>query len=109
MSLFRRFTATRNPGALAAVGTFGAVALIAAGLIAFGCSGTATQSMTTGSSSSGTATAHVVLSDPATCMAPNGPFMHVYVTITDVKASVNQSAGDDDSSWVDLTPSLSST
>src|SRR5215469_494616 len=108
MSLFRRFTATRNPGALAAVGTSGAVALAVAGIIAFGCSGTATQSMPAGGSSSGTATAHVRLSDPATCMAPNGPFKNVYVTITDVKASVNPSAGDNDSSWVDLTPGLSS-
>jgi hypothetical protein len=53
-------------------------------------------------------TANVVLSDPATCQAPSGPFSHVYVTITDVKASVNANAGDNDSSWVDLTPGLSS-
>jgi hypothetical protein len=47
-----------------------------------------------------------MLSDPATCQAPSGPFAHVYVTITDVKASVNASAGDNDSSFVDLTPDL---
>ncbi len=65
-----------------------------------------------GTSSSGTAnanaSANVMLSDPATCQAPNGPFAHVYVTITDVKASTNGSAGDNDSSFVDLTPGLSS-
>ena len=49
----------------------------------------------------------VKLSDPATCMAPNGPFLHVYVTVTDVKASVNANASDNDSSFVDLTPGLS--
>ena len=56
---------------------------------------------------SGMTTANVVLSDPATCQAPSGPFSHVYVTILDVKASVNTNAGDGDSSWVDLTPDLS--
>jgi hypothetical protein len=67
-----------------------------------GCS----NSVTTGISS-GMATANVMVSDPATCQAPTGPFSNVYVTITDVKASVNANAGDNDSSWVDLTPNLS--
>src|SRR6201996_6604670 len=59
--------------------------------------------------SSGTgATASVVISDPATCAGPNGPFAHVYVTITDVQANTSGSAGDNDSGWTDLTPSLSS-
>ena len=49
----------------------------------------------------------VKLSDPATCMAPNGPFAHVYVTVTDVKANVNGTAADNDSGFVDLTPGLS--
>jgi hypothetical protein len=49
----------------------------------------------------------VKLSDPATCMAPNGPFAHVFVTVTDVKAHVNGSAADNDSGFVDLTPGLS--
>lgn len=62
---------------------------------------------TTAASSSGMASANIMLSDPATCQAPNGPFAHVYVTITDVKASVNTNAGDNDSSFVDLTPDLS--
>ena len=54
------------------------------------------------------ATANVMLSDPATCQAPTGPFAHVYVTITDVQANVSSSAGSSDSGWVDLTPGLSS-
>jgi hypothetical protein len=49
----------------------------------------------------------VKLSDPATCMAPNGPFAHVFVTVTDVKAHVNGSAADNDPGFVDLTPGLS--
>jgi hypothetical protein len=49
----------------------------------------------------------VSISDPATCKSPGGPFSHVFVTITDVKANVNSTAGDNDSGWVDLTPNLS--
>jgi hypothetical protein len=54
------------------------------------------------------AKANVSLSDPAACQAPNGKFSHVYVTITDVKASTNANAGDNDPGFVDLTPGLSS-
>jgi hypothetical protein len=67
-----------------------------------GCSNSVTSAV-----NAGMATANVVLSDPATCQAPSGPFAHVYVTITDVKASASATAGDTDSSWVDLTPDLS--
>src|SRR5579872_5810809 len=55
---------------------------------------------------SGMSTVNVMISDPATCATPNGPFSHVYVTITDVSANVSSTAGDNDSGWVDLTPSL---
>ena len=48
----------------------------------------------------------VKLSDPATCMAPEGPFLHVYVTITDIKAHASASAGDGEAGWQDLTPNL---
>lgn len=41
------------------------------------------------------------MSDPATCAGPNGPYSHVYVTVKDVQAST------DGSTWVDVTPSLS--
>ena len=50
----------------------------------------------------------VVVSDPAACKAPNGPWTHVYVTVADVKASTNPNAGPNDPSFVDLTPGLSS-
>lgn len=59
-------------------------------------------------SASGKSTVNVMLSDPATCQSPNGPYAHVYVTITDVQANVSGSAGSSDSGWVDLTPGLSS-
>lgn len=78
-------------------------ALLGAGLLV-SCS----SSGSSGSTSSGMATATVMISDPTTCQAPNGPFAHVYVTVTDVKASVNADAGDNDPSFVDLTPGLSS-
>jgi hypothetical protein len=66
-----------------------------------GCSGTSATSGTT------MAQANVRLSDPATCMAPNGPFKNVFVTVSDVKAHTNANAGDNDAGWVDLTPNLS--
>lgn len=53
-------------------------------------------------SSAQPATTNVSLSDPATCAGPNGPYSHVYVTVKDVQASK------DGSTWVAVTPSLSS-
>ncbi len=50
----------------------------------------------------------VVVSDPATCQSPNGPYSHVYVTIADVRANQSDSAGLNDLGWVDVTPDLSS-
>ena len=76
--------------------SLGAIAALIAG-----CSGTAA------STSAGMAQVAVKLSDPSTCMAPNGPFAHVFVTVTDVKAHVNGSAADNDPGFVDLTPGLS--
>jgi hypothetical protein len=65
-------------------------------------------SSTEGSLAQGTSTVNVMLSDPATCAAPNGPFSHVWVTITDVQANISSSAGANGSGWTDLTPGLSS-
>lgn len=64
------------------------------------------SSMTGSVTPSGMATLNVMVSDPATCATPNGPFSHVYITITDVQANMSSTAGDNDSGWVDLTPSL---
>jgi hypothetical protein len=76
--------------------SLGAIAALIAG-----CSGTAASTSAT------MAQVSVKLSDPSTCMAPNGPFAHVYVTVTDVKANVNGTAADNDPGFVDLTPGLS--
>jgi hypothetical protein len=76
--------------------------LLSAGIMVVACSG---NSNTT--PASGVGTANVMLSDPATCSGPSGPFAHVYVTITDVQANTSSSAGDNDSGWADLTPGLS--
>jgi len=77
-------------------------ALAAAAGIVVGCSNGSTGPTTTGM-----ATANVHLSDPSTCTSPNGPFSHVYVTISDVQAHTSASAGPNDAGWVDLTPKLS--
>lgn len=80
------------------------VSLAAIALLAIACSST---SMTGTPSGSGMAMVNVSISDPATCKSPSGPFSHVFVTITDVKANVSSTAGDNDSGWTDLTPNLS--
>jgi hypothetical protein len=51
-------------------------------------------------------TVQLSLSDPATCSSPQGPFLHVYVTVTDVKIHQSASAADSDPGWVDLAPNL---
>jgi hypothetical protein len=84
---------------------FLSVAAIA--LIIVACSSTSTSTSTGTGTGSGPAMVNVRISDPATCQSPSGPFSHVYVTITDVKAHVNATAGDSDMGWVDLTPNLS--
>ncbi len=83
---------------------FGFLAAIVVGVVAIACGG--------GSSSGGGGAqmgfVSTTISDPATCQAPNGPYSHVYVTVTDVKASTSSTASDSDSSaWTDLTPNLS--
>jgi hypothetical protein len=80
------------------------IGVLLAGTIIIACG----SSKTITSAPAGT-TGSVTLSvsDPATCAGPNGPFSHVYVTITDVKANISSTAGDNDSGWTDLTPSLS--
>jgi len=74
------------------------VVLIASVLFLISCSSS--------SSSSKLATVQVTLSDPATCASPQGPFSHIYVTVTDVLIHQSASASANDSGWVDLTPNL---
>lgn len=77
--------------------------LLAVALVIAAC----TSSKSTGTTS-GMGAVKVSLSDPATCMAPDGPYAAVWVTITDVQANISSSAGSSDSGWTDLTPGLSS-
>jgi len=79
------------------------VALATALLVIAGCSGG--NDMKTQSASS-MAIVNLSVSDPATCSAPLGNFAHIYVTITDVQINASSSAGDNDGSWIDLTPAL---
>lgn len=59
-----------------------------------------------GGDSSKTATVQTSMSDPSTCKAPQGPFSHIYVTVTDVLIHTSANASANDSGWVDLTPDL---
>jgi len=49
---------------------------------------------------------NLAVSDPATCSGPQGPFSHIFVTITDVQINASSTAGDNDPGWIDLTPNL---
>ena len=83
----------------------GVIALSLAGAMAIvaGCGGGSNAA------TAQSATTMVTLSDPATCgFSTEGPFSHVYVTVTDAKINASATAGDSDSSWIDLTPNLKS-
>jgi hypothetical protein len=85
--------------------TLGALALLAiAGIIA-SCGGGSSNMANPGS---GMGTVNVSLSDPPSCMPPNGQFVHVYVTIRSVQANISATAGDGDSGWQELAPQLAS-
>jgi Domain of unknown function (DUF4382) len=75
--------------------------LLVAAAVVVACSNSSSPSM-----GSGMSTVNVMLSDPATCQAPTGPYAHVYVSISDVQANVSSTAGPTDSGWVNLTPNL---
>jgi hypothetical protein len=74
-------------------------------MILLSCSG---RGSSTSNNSMQMAMVQVSLSDPATCSAPQGPFSHVYVTVTDVRIHQSASASDTDPGWVDLAPGLAS-
>ena len=50
----------------------------------------------------------VSLSDPPSCMPPNGQFVHVFITIRSVQAHISATASDSDSGWQELAPQLAS-
>lgn len=76
------------------------VVLVVAGVFLLSCGGSSHTS------SSMLATVNLTVSDPSTCSGPQGPFSHIYVTITDVQINSSSSAGDSDPGWIDLTPNL---
>jgi hypothetical protein len=79
---------------IVAVFLFGSVLLGLASLLA--CGGKSSQSQ---KNLAGTIT--LTVSDPATCGA-NGPFSHIFVTVSHVQLSPNANAAPGDSSFVDL-------
>jgi hypothetical protein len=91
----------RNPRAgalfLAVVAIFGIAGIIVS------CSGGSSNSMSTSSSMG---TVNVSMSDPPSCMPPNGQFTHVFVTVRSVQAHISASATDDSPGWQELAPQL---
>src|ERR1700719_586650 len=89
----------RNPRAgallLAVVAIFGIAGILVS------CSGGSSHNMV-----SGIGTVNVSMSDPPSCMPPNGQFTHVYVTVRSVQAHISASATDDSTGWQELAPQL---
>jgi Domain of unknown function (DUF4382) len=51
-------------------------------------------------------TVNVSISDPPSCAAPQGSFMHVYVTVRSVQAHTSSTANDNSPGWQELAPQL---
>jgi len=81
---------------------FAGILTLSGALFTSGC-GSSSSPM---NSNSNMASVNVTVSDPSTCSAPQGPFSHIFVTITDVEIHSSSSAGPNDAGWIDLTPSL---
>src|SRR5207247_7781389 len=58
----------------------------------------------TGGSKPGTV--NTSISDPPTCAAPQGPYRHVYVTVSDVLIHQSASASASDAGWIHLASGL---
>jgi hypothetical protein len=84
---------------LAAVAIFGIAGIIVS------CSGGSSNNM---SMSSSMGTVNVSMSDPPSCMPPNGQFVHVYVTVRSVQAHISATADDNSPGWQELAPQLAS-
>ena len=50
----------------------------------------------------------VSLSDPPSCMPPNGQFTHVFITVRSVQAHLSATADDSTPGWQELAPQLAS-
>src|SRR5437762_3714086 len=51
-------------------------------------------------------TVNTSISDPPTCAAPQGPYRHVYVTVSDVLIHQSASASASDAGWIHLASGL---
>src|SRR6267378_2715039 len=90
----------RNPRAGALF--LAVVAIFAIAGIIVSCSG-GSKNM-----SMGMGTVNVTMSDPPSCMPPNGQFTHVYITVRSVQAHISATATDSSSGWQELAPQLAS-
>src|SRR5882672_12350844 len=91
----------RNPRAGALF--LAVVAIFAIAGIIVSCSGGSSHNMV-----SGMGTVNVTMSDPPSCMPPNGQFTHVYITVRSVQAHISATADDNSSGWQELAPQLAS-
>ena len=94
--LIRRWT-HGNAGALVL-----GVTLLVSAAIGVSCGGSTKVSGTL------PGTVVVSISDPPSCMPPNGSFTHVFVTVRSVQAHIDPNAGDDSPGWQELAPQLAS-
>src|SRR5690242_1112783 len=83
-----------------AIAAFCGGSILAALAFLVSCSGSNTM-MTPGQ-----ATITVSLSDPPSCMPPNGQFTHVFITVRSVQAHTSASATDSTPGWQELAPQL---
>jgi hypothetical protein len=80
----------------------GAALLLMAAVI-IGCSGNVSTPM-----GPSMGTVQVSISDPPSCMPPNGNFMHVFITVRSVQAHASATADDNTAGWQELAPQLAS-
>jgi hypothetical protein len=78
----------------------GAAFLMIAGMIV-SCGGTTPKMQV-----AGMGTINVSISDPPSCMPPNGQFAHVFITVRSVQAHISATATDSSSGWQELAPQL---
>jgi len=77
------------------------VALLVSAAVGVGCAGSSTQIQTPNMG-----TVNVSISDPPSCMPPNGSFTHVFITVRSVQAHIDPNASDSSSGWQELAPQL---
>ena len=56
--------------------------------------------------SSSTGMIQVSISDPPSCMPPNGQFAHVFITVRSVQVHISAAARDSDPGWQEIAPQL---